>query len=274
MTAGYFILANGGGTNSTAMLVGLHERGMRLDGNVFADTGDEKPETYAHLAHVSDWCESVGFPRVEVLRGRTPQQIKDASLSAECLRLETLPSKAFGFSSCSMKWKVAPQRLYFGQFAERLGVAQSELTVFVGFDADEQSRIERGRAAQNPTQQRYLLDEWGWGREECIAAIARAGLTQPGKSACFFCPSSKKHEILALRRDHPELLARALEMERLALASDKNRAVGLGRSFNWAAWLNEYDAAAVQGQAFLDAQLDLFSNAGIPELDCACGAAA
>lgn len=270
----YTILANGGGTNSSAILVGLYERGLKLDGNVFADTGDEKPETYMHLQIVSDWCESVGFPRVEILKARQPQQIKDGSLSAECLRLQTLPSKAFGFSSCSMKWKVAPQRLHFAAVAERLGVAQSELMVLVGFDADEQARIERGKAANNPTQQRYLLDEWGWGREECVAAIARAGLPQPGKSACFFCPSSKKHEILELRRQSPDLLARALEMERQAVASEKNRVVGLGRSYNWGAWLVEYDAAAAKGQAFLDAQMDLFSNAGVPEMDCACGAAA
>ena len=37
-----------------------------------------------------------------------------------------------------------------------------------------------------------------WGRDDCVAAIARVGLPQPGKSACFFCPSSKKHEIITL----------------------------------------------------------------------------
>lgn len=270
----FTILANGLGTNSTAILVGMHERGMRLNANIFSDTGDENPEIYRHRDRLSDWCESVGFPRVETIKGRAPQQVIDGSLSAECLRLETLPSKAFGFSSCSMKWKVTPQRIYFGEVAKRLGVDQSELTVIVGFDADEQTRIARGNAAKNPTKQRYLLDEWNWGREECVAAIARAGLMQPGKSACFFCPSSKKQEIIKLRQDHPELLGRALEIERRALASGKNHAIGLGRSFNWSVFLAEYDIAAAKGEEFLAAQMDLFSDFGIPETDCACGAAA
>lgn len=40
----------GGGTNSTALLVGMHERGIRPDVIVFSDTGSEVPHTYAHLA--------------------------------------------------------------------------------------------------------------------------------------------------------------------------------------------------------------------------------
>jgi hypothetical protein len=49
------------------------------------------------------------------------------------------------------------------------------------------------------------------------------------KSACFYCPVSKKPEILWLREHHPELLARALAIEHDAqpkLASVK----GLDRS--------------------------------------------
>lgn len=39
----------GGGTNSTGLLVGAVERGLRPDIVVFADTGSEMPHTYAHL---------------------------------------------------------------------------------------------------------------------------------------------------------------------------------------------------------------------------------
>jgi len=39
----------GGGTNSTAMLIGLWERGIRPDFITFEDTGGEKPHTYKHI---------------------------------------------------------------------------------------------------------------------------------------------------------------------------------------------------------------------------------
>ena len=51
------------------------------------------------------------------------------------------------------------------------------------------------------------------------------------KSACFFCPSSKKQEVLELKRTHPELLLRALAMEAQA---ELTKVKGLGRSYAWA----------------------------------------
>jgi len=59
----------------------------------------------------------------------------------------------------------------------------------------------------------------------------------PPKSACFFCPASKKREILWLQERHPELLRRALAIE--DNARDKLTSVrGLGRSFAWRDFLD------------------------------------
>ena len=102
------IVAYGGGINSTAMLVGMHERGIRPDAITFADTGGERPETYAYVAAVSAWCESVGFPAVVTVR-HTYASEKYATLEEECLGSQTLPSIAYGFKKCSLKWKVGPQ---------------------------------------------------------------------------------------------------------------------------------------------------------------------
>ncbi len=270
------IVSYGGGTNSTAMLVGLHERGERPDAITFADTGGEKPHTYGHIVEVNAWCKSVGFPEIETLRGDMPQQVIDGTLEKECLRLGKLPSKAYGFSSCSDKWKMEPQRRYNRAFALRNGIEMCQITRLIGFDADEHSRVERGLALahKKPVKEIYPLYEWGWGREECVEAIGRAGLRQPGKSACFFCPSSKKPEIIELRERYPELLARALEMERRALAGEgqapQTTGAGLGRSFGWGAWLRVVDGQAACATESVTNQIRLFSDAGVPEMDCGC----
>ena len=57
------------------------------------------------------------------------------------------------------------------------------------------------------------------------------------KSACFFCPASKKEEIVWLREHHPELLERALAIERNAQAK-LTTVKGLGRSFSWSTYLD------------------------------------
>ena len=270
------IVSYGGGTNSTAMLVGLLERGERVDAITFADTGSEKPHTYEHVLVVSEWCVKVGFPAIETVRGDMPQQLIDKSLERECFRLGKLPAKAYGFSSCSDKWKMEPQRRYNKAFAAQHGIELSDITRLIGFDADEHSRVERGieNAHKRPVKERYPLYEWGWGREECIEAIDRAGLPQPGKSACYFCPSTKKPELLELRERYPELVARAIEMERRAIAGEgqapATTSAGLGRSFNWREWLGEVDALNEREADFLKRQLRLFSDAGVPEIDCGC----
>ncbi len=41
------VVSYGVGLDSTAMLVEMHNRGMRPDLILFSDTGGEKPETYA-----------------------------------------------------------------------------------------------------------------------------------------------------------------------------------------------------------------------------------
>ena len=43
------VVAHGAGVDSTAMLMGLRDRRVRLDLILFADTGSEKPETTAYL---------------------------------------------------------------------------------------------------------------------------------------------------------------------------------------------------------------------------------
>jgi hypothetical protein len=74
--------------------------------------------------------------------------------------------------------------------------------------------------------------DWGFDREKCKKIIAQAGLPIPVKSACFFCPASKKQEIAWLEERHPDLLERALRIERNAQAK-LTSIKGLGRSFAW-----------------------------------------
>ena len=101
-------LCYGVGVDSTAVLVGLHQRGIRPDLISFADTGGEKPETYLYIPIIRQWLRDVGFPDLVVVRYTPPRAPYD-SLYGNCIENETLPSLAFGLKSCSLKWKKAPQ---------------------------------------------------------------------------------------------------------------------------------------------------------------------
>jgi 3'-phosphoadenosine 5'-phosphosulfate sulfotransferase (PAPS reductase)/FAD synthetase len=239
------IVAYGVGVDSTAMLVGMHARGERPDLILFADTGDEKPQTYAYLPIINAWLAKVGFPQVTVVKNPRPIS-GDKSLSESLLRLGVLPALAYGAHQCSLVWKRDPQHAYVKQWAPAIAAWAAGLEVIncIGYDAGprDSCRQYKAEGKESPGfKNRFPLIEWGWDREECKRQIEAAGLPVPVKSACFHCPASKKSEIVWLARNVPELHQRALAIEAGAQPklqerrdAGKKAAKGLGRNFAWA----------------------------------------
>lgn len=209
------LVAYGMGVDSTAVLVGLAARGIRPDLILFADTGGEKPETYAYLPVMQAWLASVGFPAIQVVR-YAPKHDRYTTLEGNCLANETLPSLAFFGRGCSDKFKREPQDKWVrANFpAARLAWdAGLKCRKMIGYDAGPKDARRSSIAEDDEYTYEYPLREWGWDREECERQIVTAGLPVPVKSACFFCPASKPAEIAALSRDMQD---RIVEIERRA----------------------------------------------------------
>lgn len=215
------VLAYGLGVDSTAVLVGLHQRGIRPDAILFADTGSEHPSTYSYLPVINCWLRSVGFPEVTVVR-YVPKRFKFApysTLEGNCLSNSTLPSLAFGRKSCSLKWKRAPQDKWTAKWAPARSAWAKGLPLIkmLGYDAGP-ADSKRGWNVTDEEKYTYWypLRDWGWDRAECQRQIAAADLPVPRKSSCFFCPAMKEHEVLDLVENWPELADRIVEIERRA----------------------------------------------------------
>lgn len=166
------VVGLGGGVNSTAMLVGMRERDMRPDLITIADTGGEKPETYQHVSDLDEWLRAVGFPAVTWVKKRSPH-VGDRSLEEECLRRETMPSRAFGLSSCAHRWKIEPQLSYLIHWspARACWARGDKPTKALGIDADETRRKKPSEDAK--LRYIYPLCDWGWDRDACVKAIER-----------------------------------------------------------------------------------------------------
>jgi len=240
----------GGGVNSTALLVELHLRNIRPDLIAFADTLGEKPETYAHLTELDAWLSRVGFPHITRLLKASPRT-GDVSLEAECLRRETLPSRAFGMSGCAQRWKIEPQEKHLNNWAPARAAWAAGLRPIkaLGFDGGETRRATIHEDAK--VIYWYPLIEWDLDRAACVAAIESAGMRAPGKSSCFYCPSMRKSEVLELAREKPDLFARALAIEDRALISERHdlRTIkGLGRHWSWRELVTSADTSAYPEQ--------------------------
>ncbi len=272
----------GSGVDSTAMLVALHAAVLRPDVITFANTGDEKPETIAHITKINAVLDEWGWPRVDVVRKVPLASTGYDTLEGNCLANETLPSLAFGLKSCSIKWKQIPQDQFLkgvksGQNAAaphplwlKAQAAGEKIVKLIGYDCGRADirRSSRLKDTDGEFDFAYPLQLIGWARQDCVRAIASTLGPQlvPIKSACFMCPASKKWELFWLAANHPDLMERALFLERRALTGKHSRfdtvefgatwedmvrnadsfpssktTIGLGRNFAWNHWARVND---------------------------------
>jgi hypothetical protein len=226
------IVAFGGGVDSTAMILGLIESKRPIDLILFADTGAERPETYAHIDNFSNWLVQQGHPAITIVK-RVRRDGSLESLEQECHRRHSLPSIAYGFKSCSQKHKIAPQDKYLNHWAPAKEVwkKRQKCVKYIGYDANESHRAANAAKRDDPKYTyEYPLIEWDWDRQDCLAVMERYGFKNIGKSACFFCPSSKKTEVIELHNRHPDLFNRAVAIEDQA---ELTTIKGLGRNYAW-----------------------------------------
>lgn len=146
-----------------------------------------------------------------------------------------LPSKAYGYSTCSMKWKVQPVHKRIKNHCKEKQITSTPRQL-IGIHTGELSRLLDKTGSMRDflfegIRQEYPLIEWGLNQENCNALIKSVGLPVPQKSSCFFCPNRKISEIVELKEKHPDLYQRAVEMEQNA---DLTSLKGLGRTkFAW-----------------------------------------
>lgn len=177
------VVSWGAGVNSTALLVGMAQCGLRPDLVIFADTLGEKPETYAYVTLFRNWLAEMDFPELVIVKNETNPH---GSLEQECLDNATLPSKVYGNAGCSKKWKHQPKERFLKTWPDAVAAWQDgrKICHALGIDAGEE---HRARVHEDKLcVYWYPLIQWGWAREECVRAIERAGLPVPPKSACFF----------------------------------------------------------------------------------------
>ncbi len=240
------VLSFGGGTDSTAILCAWHERGLQasqpIDLILFADTGGEKPHTYEHVDRMQKWLRGTALPLVTIVS----KAGNDRTLEQDCLVKHMLPSIAYGRKGCSQKFKIEPQEKYLNSVrgARLVWRSGSKVEKLLGYDYSEKTRWAKTPLEDDKYAYRFPLVEWEWTRVECVAAIARAGLPQPGKSACFFCPSSTKPEIDDLKKTYPVLFHRALAIE--DNARNLKTTKGLGRRFSWRDYATTKEEVSVE----------------------------
>lgn len=264
------IVSFGGGTNSTALIILCWLKKIHIDAIVFADTGDELPETYNFLEWFDGWLESKNLPKLTVIRYEMKtarprqavykrydlkwktwdlfwlstyctfqlnyfqQNYKYKTLGENCLLLEHLPSKAYNSGACSAKWKVEVIRRF-----SKSNYPGCQVVELVGIHFDERSRLLNKSGHFKPLEGDFFYSEYPLiknrlTQNNCEALCRNFLGFVPKKSACWFCPNAKISEVIDLKESHPDLYELGCYMEELADKHIKSHGIkGLGRSFSW-----------------------------------------
>lgn len=200
----YHVVSLSGGKDSTAMLLMMVERGMRVDEIMFADTGMDFPEMEKHIEKVE---EVVGIPITRIKHPRGFEYLMFDHLISKGKREG---ERGYGWARpnarwCTSKLKTELIAKHFSDLRKTRNVIQ-----YVGIAADETRRCR---------DERYPLVEWGVTEADALRYCYEKGFDWGGlygmfnRVSCWCCPLQSLSELRTLRKNFPDLWARLLEMD-------------------------------------------------------------
>jgi hypothetical protein len=208
-----YIFSCGGGVQSTACLVLAAQGAIPYRTFIFANVGDkaESPKTIAYIRdHLRPYAAAHGIEWVDVRKSRRSGEPVDLyeELHRPTRSIDIpvrMSSGAPGNRNCTVHFKIKP-------IAKWIKNNAPNCTLGKGISTDEPHRATPSRESDGYTSA-YPLIELGYSRSDCLRIAAKAGLPQPPKSSCWFCPYKTTDQWITLRREHPDLFSKAAALE-------------------------------------------------------------
>lgn len=210
-----------GGKDSSYLLLQMIERGMPIDAVLSADTGMEFPEMYGHLEKLDDLLYRERGIHITTLRH--PKGFEWLMFDEPKQKPKTLENRArLGIPPCGNGWPGIRVRWCTGQLkthliskeVNRLKRDKNALH-YVGIAADEAWRCKA---------EQYPLVDWGVTEAEALRGCYDRGFDFGGlyeiyhRASCWCCPFQRIEGLRRLRKHHPELWDKLIELDRRARA--------------------------------------------------------
>ena len=217
----FHVISLSGGKDSSYLLLQMIERGMPIDAVLSADTGMEFPEMYGHLEKLDDLLYRERGIHITTLRH--PKGFEWLMFDEPKQKPKTLENRArLGIPPCGNGWPGIRVRWCTGQLkthlisneVNRLKRDKNALH-YVGIAADEAWRCKG---------EQYPLVDWGVTEAEALRGCYDRGFDFGGlyeiyhRASCWCCPFQRIEELRRLRKHHPELWDKLMELDRRARA--------------------------------------------------------
>jgi len=213
-------LSLGCGVQSSALLV-LGATGVvpKPDLAVFADTGDEPSYVYNYLELLTEYAASQGIPVSVAKKGILSEDYLAAQTSDR--RGVSLPlfiknvdgAQGLLMRQCTREYKVEPiEKLVRAHLGYKPRQRIKERVVCqIGISVDEAMRMKPSRVGW--VRNTFPLVDLHMTRRKCSEIVVRAGLPEPKKSACVFCPYHSNSYWKAMKDEHPDEFWSAVDFD-------------------------------------------------------------
>lgn len=216
-------LSFGGGVQSTALLIcsGLGLHGVpKADVAVFADTQGELGATYDHVRIMRDWSADHGIHLSVVTAGSLENDVLigvgQSQISIPAFIKNADGSRGIMRRQCTYDYKLTPiireVRVRLGLKPGQIAKGRFNVRAMLGISLDEIVRIKPSR--EEWIENTFPLVDARLRREDCSKIIREAGIPDPPKSACYFCPYRRDKGWRWMRDHHPADFAKAIEFDR------------------------------------------------------------
>lgn len=169
--------------------------------SVFVHHGTDWPETYQYTTMLQWWLKANGHKAITILR---PSYGGFSNLYDYAFDKSMAPSRRPRWCTNRFKIQCLMERYKKPAFQ------------YIGFSTEEGHRAKP--SVEVDVENRWPLLEAEMSRDDCKELIKSFDLPIPQKSGCFICPLQRKAQWVKLRREHPCLFQKALDLEHKNIA--------------------------------------------------------
>ena len=214
----------GGGVQSTAVMVlqSLGKLPLPYDNFIFSNVGNdsESPLTIEYMRNYTiPFAKKHGIELIEVQKTtfKKPETLLDFMYRTP--KSVPIPVRQSGGTpvgrSCTATWKID----VINKWIKTNGYSHAVTGLGISLDEYQRMRGEKwhdkyGKAKLGFWRKReHPLIDLRLTRQDCIKIIESVGLPRPPKSACWFCPFTKRNEWIEIKKSNVALFDEACKLE-------------------------------------------------------------
>ena len=196
------IISFSGGKDSTAMLLLMLEKKMRIDDVVFFDTGWEFPAMYEHIKKVE---KHIGF---EITFVYSKQTFDFYFKKYRKMKGNNKDKIGLSWADFKCRWCTRYKINAIKKYCNSLG----EHIIYEGIAFDEPKRFKEGK--------KYPLVDFGYTEKMALEYCYSKGFDWAGlyenfrRVSCYCCPLKSIPELRALYNKYPDLWKKMIEMDK------------------------------------------------------------